>query len=57
MFNPGFPGDRVQPVPVSGLVGRADSQEQTGSQLGPAEHGELGRTLPFGSQLSPRQNM
>lgn len=51
------PGDRVQPVPVSGLVGGSDSEEQAGSQLGSAEHGELGGALPAGAQLPPSPHM
>lgn len=50
-------GDRVQPVSVSGLAGCSDSQEQTGPQLGPAEHGELGGTLPAGPQLPSSPHM
>lgn len=50
-------GDRVQPVPVSGLAGCPDSQEQTGPQLGAAEHGELGGALSAGPQLPASPHM
>lgn len=50
-------GDRVQPISVSGLACCPDSQEQTGSQLGPAEHGELGGTFPVGPQLPTSSNL
>lgn len=44
-------GDGIQPVSVSGLAGRPDTTQQTGPQLGPAEHGELGGALSAGPQL------
>lgn len=50
-------GDRVQPVSVSRLACRPDSQEQTCPQLGPAEHGELGGTFPVGPQLPTSSNL